>query len=45
MPIDVENKVALITGAASGLGFVYASELLRNGLRVSFFLQDCNPLL
>lgn len=31
----LENKVALITGGASGLGLCYAIELLKNGLKVN----------
>ncbi|KYQ58773.1 15-hydroxyprostaglandin dehydrogenase [NAD+] [Trachymyrmex zeteki] len=30
---DVQNKTAMITGAASGLGYKYAEILLRNGAR------------
>ncbi|KAI4471877.1 15-hydroxyprostaglandin dehydrogenase [nad(+)] [Holotrichia oblita] len=29
----IENKVAIITGGASGIGFSYATELLANGLK------------
>ncbi|KAK9732212.1 short chain dehydrogenase [Popillia japonica] len=29
----IENKVAIITGGASGIGFRYATELLANGLK------------
>ncbi|XP_046752281.1 15-hydroxyprostaglandin dehydrogenase [NAD(+)]-like [Diprion similis] len=31
--MDVEGKIALVTGAASGIGFAYATELLRNGAK------------
>ncbi|KAI4461465.1 15-hydroxyprostaglandin dehydrogenase [nad(+)] [Holotrichia oblita] len=31
--MSVENKVAIVTGGASGIGFHYALELLQNGLR------------
>ncbi|XP_044255859.1 15-hydroxyprostaglandin dehydrogenase [NAD(+)]-like isoform X2 [Tribolium madens] len=33
MPFDITNKVALISGAASGICLTIAKELLRNGLR------------
>ncbi|XP_045469990.1 15-hydroxyprostaglandin dehydrogenase [NAD(+)]-like [Harmonia axyridis] len=33
MGFRVEGKIALITGAATGIGFEYASELLRHGLK------------
>ncbi|KAL1497787.1 hypothetical protein ABEB36_008685 [Hypothenemus hampei] len=33
MPFQIEGKIALITGGASGLGFTYAKELLKNGLK------------
>ncbi|KAK9892192.1 hypothetical protein WA026_018997 [Henosepilachna vigintioctopunctata] len=33
MAFKVEGKIALITGGASGIGFQYASELLRHGLK------------
>nr|XP_046491615.1 15-hydroxyprostaglandin dehydrogenase [NAD(+)]-like [Neodiprion pinetum] len=31
--MDVEGKIALVTGAASGIGFAYAKELLQNGAK------------
>lgn len=34
MVFEIKDKVAIITGSASGLGFEYAKELLRNGLKV-----------
>ncbi|GJQ77757.1 hypothetical protein Trydic_g16022 [Trypoxylus dichotomus] len=37
----VENKVALITGGAVGLGYLYAEQLLKNGLR-GVTLADVN---
>lgn len=36
MVFQVEGKIALITGGASGLGFSHAKELLRNGLKVMY---------
>lgn len=33
MVFEIKNKVALVTGAASGIGFEYIKELFRNGLR------------
>lgn len=34
MPFDISDKVAIVTGGASGIGFNYVKELLRNGLKV-----------
>lgn len=34
----IENKVAIVTGGASGIGLSYAVELLKNGLKVCTFL-------
>lgn len=34
MTYKIENKVAIITGGASGLGLCYAKELLREGAKV-----------
>jgi len=31
----VKDKVAIVTGGASGIGFGCAKELLKNGLKVS----------
>ena len=36
----VENKVAIVTGAASGLGFAAAQKLMDEGAKV--FLTDIN---
>jgi len=38
---DLKGKVALVTGAASGIGFAFAKELLRNGLK-AVALVDVN---
>lgn len=37
MVFEIKNKVALITGGASGIGLNYAKELLRNDAKVSRF--------
>lgn len=33
----IKDKVALITGGCGGLGFAFATELLRKGAKVSRF--------
>lgn len=38
MVLDVQGKIALVTGGASGIGLQYCKELLRNGAKVSNFL-------
>lgn len=35
MVLKIQNKVALITGGASGLRFIYAKELLCEGAKVN----------
>lgn len=35
MVFNIENKIALITGGASGIGFSFAEEILNNGGKVS----------
>ncbi|KAG5880306.1 hypothetical protein JTB14_003706 [Gonioctena quinquepunctata] len=44
MVFVIKDKVALITGGASGLGLQYAKQLLRNGLK-GVTLADLNPKL
>ncbi|XP_054014702.1 uncharacterized protein LOC128895800 [Hylaeus anthracinus] len=36
---NIKNKTALITGGASGLGFVYADKLLQNGAKIVAILD------
>lgn len=38
MVFNITDKVAIITGGASGIGLRYAKELLRNGAKVSRFI-------
>lgn len=33
--MELKGKVALITGAAAGIGFAYSEELLKQGAKVS----------
>ncbi|KAJ8959634.1 hypothetical protein NQ318_021821 [Aromia moschata] len=42
MSFNLKNKVALITGGASGIGLHYAKELLRKGAK-GVTLADVNP--
>lgn len=35
MSFEIADKVAIVTGGASGIGLEYVKELLRNGARVS----------
>lgn len=44
MPFEIHNKVAIVTGGASGIGFNYVKELLRNGLKVMLLGFICLPL-
>ncbi|KAF5305620.1 hypothetical protein FQR65_LT07701 [Abscondita terminalis] len=41
---EIEGKIALITGGASGLGFLYATELLKKGVK-GVTLADVNDEL
>lgn len=34
MVFNLDGKVAVVTGGASGIGLHYAKELLRNGVQV-----------
>lgn len=45
MVFDIKNKIALITGGASGIGFNCAKELLRNGAKVSLGSQKSVKIL
>ncbi len=38
--LDLTGKVALVTGASRGLGFLLAAELLRQGCRVAICARD-----
>lgn len=33
--MEIKGKIALVTGAATGIGLGYVTELLRNGAQVS----------
>ncbi|XP_023014538.2 15-hydroxyprostaglandin dehydrogenase [NAD(+)] isoform X2 [Leptinotarsa decemlineata] len=43
MVFNLQGKVALITGGARGLGFQFAKELLKNGVR-GITISDCDPV-
>lgn len=45
MVFEIRNKVALITGGASGIGLSLAKELLRNDAKVSLIYLELNPSL
>jgi 3-oxoacyl-[acyl-carrier protein] reductase len=40
MNLEIEGKVAIVTGASAGIGFAVAEELLTNGTRVLIVARD-----
>lgn len=40
MVFDINGKIALVTGGASGIGLEYVKALLRNGLKVRIYLTE-----
>ncbi len=39
---EVQGKVALVTGAASGIGFSITRFLLKKGAKVDLFINMCS---
>ncbi len=44
MKLDIEGKIALVTGADSGMGWETARQLLEEGVRVAISDQKEAPL-
>lgn len=42
MVFNIKNKVALVTGGATGIGFRFVKELLRNEAKVSLICPNCS---
>lgn len=38
--MELKGKVALITGAAAGIGLAYSEELLKQGAKVNLFCKN-----